>query len=684
MSENRLEGMRERMSRSAPSRVYGNNGFGAVSSNGYAEIPTLTFRSKQPPSFTSEGAANPFTAGPVFEVAFRIGALPLKVFSFGEGGVKSPEPAHPAYKLLRRPNPDLTRSLMIASTVQDMIAGFQQRSFWLKERLSPDEAPFELWPLDSQIVTVNRGDRTLIKDYTISPVGVAPYTVKPSEIVDFRLLTSINDKAGTTSPLVALMKLARMGSSAIDALDDLFNYALFGSDWIDMGGATLSKPALQRLQEQIRLARQDKYAVPILEDGAELKGKPAPTDDVIGNALAVAEQIVRRQLGLDSDDDTRFLSRVVQPICDAMEQELERSLMPDFDGDVFPEFGFRDQLKGDPKAQADLANTRILSGVWNIDEARAEDNKPPLPDGDGQHHYLPLNVDPVDAQRTGRPNDTSGGLGGDQGKGTIPTVPGQQRSKQMRTRADRWSAKREKTLKRHVTALSRRMAGLLNAETKDLKDLLTHPSERAAQITVGLPAPEELSAIARKRDQEMRDLLDGFMAQTGSEGWIAAADLVSAQNTEVSQLAVQVLATRANIAAGRFTLDRVDSLDTLLQDARETGATSRELASSISDLYGSLKTHLADGIARTELAFSYEQSSLLAWSDAGISEFDFIFGGGPCSTGVCEEAAAGSPYRLGEEVGDVGASFDGADAAPLHPSCTCFTIPFVPEGAVTE
>jgi hypothetical protein len=88
-----------------------------------------------------------------------------------------------------------------------------------------------------------------------------------------------------------------------------------------------------------------------------------------------------------------------------------------------------------------------------------------------------------------------------------------------------------------------------------------------------------------------------------------------------------------------------------------------------------LKAHLVDGVARTEMAFAHEEAAKAAWRQAGVRELDFVFGGGPCTTHVCEDAALNGPYAVGQGIGDVGASFTGASTPPLHPSCTCFMVP---------
>ena len=40
----------------------------------------------------------------------------------------------------------------------------------------------------------------------------------------------------------------------------------------------------------------------------------------------------------------------------------------------------------------------LLTGVYSIDEVRALEGLPPLPDGLGQTHYVPLNMAPVGAE----------------------------------------------------------------------------------------------------------------------------------------------------------------------------------------------------------------------------------------------------------------------------------------------
>lgn len=81
----------------------------------------------------------------------------------------------------------------------------------------------------------------------------------------------------------------------------------------------------------------------------------------------------------------RFLNFSLLPrLC-----RIERALMtdPDLFGDdaeLYPEFELDGFVRADAKTRAEVRHMQIQDGTLLVDEARAEDGRPPLPDGQGQ------------------------------------------------------------------------------------------------------------------------------------------------------------------------------------------------------------------------------------------------------------------------------------------------------------
>lgn len=661
----------------APSRSASVDLYSAA--DGYATVvQTLGPGAKRSSAQATDLANNPLVFGPIWKIALRIGALPIKVYEITDEGVRQENNGHPAYQLLRRPNPVLTRNLLVAHLVVDLLA--EGRGAWLKVREGGDpEGPVrELWPIHATTLNIRTDPRTLIGGFTVIANG-KEVDLRVEDVCYFRLLPEHNQLAQGVSPFSALARIAALGSSAIDAGTEMFDNALLGRVWVKLK-RELSTRAFNRLQRQMRGIVNDKYAIPMLEEDAELQSISGPSDEVVMNALSASSKIIRETLGLpDDDSSTSFYKNAIQPVADAIEQELERSLMPEFDTPGFPEFAFRDELRGDPLQRAQLHQTRILSAQETPDEARRDENRAPLPGGAGTQAFVPLNLIPIaEAEAAGEtpPKDSGGGLGGDEGKGTLAST--RRTSMAMRARAS-YSAQRKREIERQAKAAANRLRGVLNKEAKAVKALLTDASRSARGVTQEFPAIEEILSTIRRVEPDVADVIARYMNQTGDNSAPQAAETIGVDEVEstVADRLQEVFAYRSRAVARRFTDVRGDRISRLIEDAVRDGTSSRDLAGQISEAYQHLSTNYVDGIARTEVAFAHEQAALMTWHESGVREIEVVFGGGPCSTGVCETNASESPFRLGDIMENVGVSFDGADAPPFHPGCTCFAVPHV-------
>lgn len=110
----------------------------------------------------------------------------------------------------------------------------------------------------------------------------------------------------------------------------------------------------------------------------------------------------------------------------------------------------------------------------------------------------------------------------------------------------------------------------------------------------------------------------------------------------------------------------------------------REAQEKIRDLYNVAYIR-AEGVARTELAWAYEEAALQTFRAMGVEAYMWDFGGGPCTTGLCYElhgmVALAENIDAGVGFGEFPAEAEGGDFTgymrqpPVHPSCTCCLIP---------
>lgn len=653
-------------------------------------IPTLTFssqRQRNPKSGDQAITENPLLFAPVYRLAIRLGGLPIKVFGI-DAGEKKELPEHPAYTLLRRPNPITPRNLMVAGTVLSMFR--YGRMGWLKERDNAGNI-VALWPIPGAVLRPKRDPKRLISQFEIVVPGEPPEPLDVSEVCYFRLLPNFDDWADGTSPVATLGETSEFGGEAIKAMIDLFVEGFLERLYMDLHGKELSDERKNALADQVKAARRTPRGVPMMEDGATLEpmGTP-PSNDIMTTAVESSQKIMLDTFALPPLDDRQqrlYYSEAVQPLADAIEQELERSLMPEFEGAAFPEFQFREILKGTPAERITAHRDAILSAQETPNEARRDENKPPLEGGDDL--FVPLNVWPVTsaAASSGNPPaaGSKGGLGGSEGKGVMPNTPQPRAASLRAAHLASWKEHRTHIVASQAEGFTRRIRGLLSQEQKSLNAAIrahvrTGVGARAKEDINVPPLERLLQSLDPAVDAELIRFLRQFMDQTSEQAFRAAADFVAgAEVGEIPDSLLELLDRRAHAVTSRFGLLRTEKLKDLFSAAIDNGWTAAQLSEAVNKLYGeTLKVHLADGIGRTEMGFAYEEAAKAFWRTAGIRQVDFIFGGGPCTTGVCIDAAAGSPYDLGTEIGDVGFSFEGATSPPLHPSCDCLMVPHIP------
>jgi hypothetical protein len=668
--------------------------FGVYTGFGRSLLPRLDQRGRRPKPIITGLRENPVTFGPLYRVSIRMGALPIKTYSLDpETRRRTENLEHPGYELLRSPNPVHSRPLLVAGTVLSMLT----RSFgavWLKVRPGPGRPPDELWPMPPNVIAIDTDGRSAVRGFVVKGLDGKDRPIPLSEFCWFRLLPDVDSWAEGIAPLEPLSGVAEMGAEAIGATTDFYTEGIFGRQWFE-ADEVLSDEAVERLTAQWDASKSRRWRKPIVEPPLKLNQSDPIDPAAVASGIETATAIVKQVLGTDTDDRQVYYAEVIQPLAEFIEQELERSLFSEWPQDkAFPEFGFRDILRGDPKERAEAWARQILTAQATPREARLDWNREPV-EGD-DHLLVPLNLEllrriAVAPNAEPRAKDSGDGLGGDEGKGTLALTPPQTPNGQRRAAGSiirAWGTTRSRVIRGQSNALRNRVRGVLKTEHRDLAREFAPPSRSAVRPLragdAGLPPIGELQRRIRQSDPEVERLLAAFMDQTSEEAWTAAGALLDADVGEVHSRIGEVVSSRARVVAERFGQVREDQLTSLFREAMEEGLRVRDLGARVAELYDSLAVNFVDGIARTEVAFAHEQAALLSWAQAGIDQMEFVFGGGPCTTGVCEEAAKAESYRLGEPTGDVGASFEDADAPPLHPGCTCFAVPFVPAELAAE
>lgn len=96
------------------------------------------------------------------------------------------------------------------------------------------------------------------------------------------------------------------------------------------------------------------------------------------------------------------------------EQRLTKSLIRDGDDSIFIEFMVDGLLRGDVVARSRALAIQFGNGAVNQDEWRAMENRNPIPDGEGQKFYRPMNLAEVGAEPVEPTDEIPGGVPGRQ------------------------------------------------------------------------------------------------------------------------------------------------------------------------------------------------------------------------------------------------------------------------------
>ena len=656
-------------------------------------VPRLDVATPDGQSVPQFAGTHPAIVGPLWSMGMKTGALPIKVFRFTEEAKDGPRereeaPNHPAYQLLRRPNPDLTRNLMISGTVVSMFV--YKRCGWLKVRKRPlgpavpDNPVEELWPIPGSVLFPMRTSKRLIAGYEIRIAGEDPISIPPENVIDFRLMPDYLSWADGFTPLSSLAKAVSWSDEAANSMNRLFRTALLSRLWIDLHGQELEDDRREQLRAEVEVAQARPGGVPILESGATLESlSDGPDDKLLYSAFEAAEEAVSYVLGLpkESSDLAFFYGEVIRPITDAMEQEMERSLFTEWPDDVaFPEFQGFEVIEGSPADRAKLGQIQILSAQRTPNEVRRKDNQPPLEGGDVL--LAPLNVVVLEQMvKMGNAVPpkaaTSGGFGGREGRqaggggtsGKAPQLkaaiaqadPAKLRAGISQGRSN-WMSARDRMVSGQSTAIERRLRGILRTEATAIRELVVPGGNtpRANEPMVSLD-DDAVNSILDDSDSEIAELLQSAMLRTSSDAYDLADFLMSDPIDNADRqpalppdsLGV-TMKNRVAEMTGKYREARADALQKTIRSSETKAA----FVSTLRTVWNGQSDHLVNVIAENETKWSFERGAASAWTQFG--DVAVVSDPGECET--CQRASAGTfgPNEV---------------PTPLHPGCRCAIVP---------
>ena len=341
-----------------------------------------------------------------------VAQLPLKVYLRQEENERERDRTSAAAKLLYKPNADQTAYEMWEAVMTELLL-MGVATLWLLP--DPDsESGYQLrlipkeWIMDTERHTNYAPDKLRIT------AGTGSYLDIPkTEFVQFRMYSPGNP-GGYQSPISALEQTLSEQMQA-----DKFRTQI----WRSSGrfNAYLTRPAnVQQWDDQTRKRFIDAFReawgaggsnagkMPLLEDGMEIKpyqfnaqqAQYAETKQLSREDVAAAYHVnpsliwhTNTQTYASSKDNARALySECLGPILQMLQQRINTFLLPMVGADprTYVEFDLKEKLKGSFEERASIIQASV-GGPWMTrNEARADNNMPPIDGGD--ELIVPLNV----------------------------------------------------------------------------------------------------------------------------------------------------------------------------------------------------------------------------------------------------------------------------------------------------
>jgi HK97 family phage portal protein len=452
-------------------------------------------------------------------IAEAVASVPLIVYRRLPGGGKERAEKHPLWRLLHdQPNPEAT-SIVFREALQAHVLTWGNGY----AEIERDGAgrPVALWPVEPDRVSPARDENWKLVYRVQNPTG--PQSVlRPDAILHVPGLGF----DGVTGYSVA--RLARESIGLGLATER------YGSTWFGSGarpGGVIRHPA--KLSEGAKKNIRDSFGAlhggldrshttAVLEEGMDFKTLSVPPEDsqFLGTREFQREEIAlwfnlppmklwssktatyasSEQFAVD------FVVHTLRPWWVRWEQEFRRKLLLPSERDrIVPEHLADGLLRGDTESRTKALTMQFLNGALNLDEWRAAENRNPLPDGLGQVHFVPVNIQPVE-KHTEEPEPPPSPPAGPapspsgNGNGAAPAVQLPRRSRLQAVGREVWRDAVARII--HHEALEARKAARWPSEFLAWLDRFYPRLERRFCVTA-LPAARLRAALTGVRATEL-------------------------------------------------------------------------------------------------------------------------------------------------------------------------------------
>lgn len=589
---------------------------------------------------------------------------------------------------------------------------------------------------ESYILKLDQNGKPLLKT-NVLPSALLPL---PSHLVEFKVGQNWTDsivKMGETEyPISAVLRdstpdpeniykgvsVVRKASLTVDTDYEMkkWNNRLFHNG--ARPGVVLKSPVKLKDDSRERLKQQfdDGYAGSensfkrlLLEEGMSIEpfmlntqdldflASKAFTRDEILAMFKVSKSIVGvvEDVNRASAETAEYIyaKRIIKPrleqFVDFMNRRLIAPLYPDL------ELGFDDPVPED----VDRKLTTATAGVnkWlTIDEVRAEYGYEPLPNGQGDVIYMPVNNLPLSELATAEatpPTETP--------PETPPEAPQADETdetkelpKELEKRDTLGELKAQKYTQlslRYEKLILRSAKKMFNEQKADVKQWLTENADKDKSYDhIDLKKKDWASDMvdwAKYGDQFKKDMVKIFEVIVEEVGEQAFRDLVDTGSfdpkTEEIQKWVNGEATLVASGVNKETEKQIRA--TLAQGIRE-GEGTIELQARVIEVFGTASSQRAYAIAQTESAIAQNSADVSAWTQSGLVEGKEWFTAGDDATcKFCKEmdkeyrALNDNFFEKGDrqQVDDKTLKLDyrAIGEPPLHTHCRCVLLPVLKE-----
>jgi HK97 family phage portal protein len=329
-------------------------------------------------------------------LAETIGSLPLCVYQGEDANKRKQESSWQSDLLYKQPNPDQSPFDFfsdIASSIETCGNAFVRK---LKVR----GKVVALYVLDPSTVVVKRSDGNQ-KTFEIG-VGSAKETLTAAQVLHIRGYTLYGGDVGL-SP-IAQHRQALGAALAGQA----FQGSFYANDATPSSYIAVPGPINEQQGKNMIASWNARHQGPmnkgnmaILFNGAELKSGGMPLVDAqwietqtrsdelaarifLGPAASLLSGPAAGSAVKTEEETMRFLNFALRPRLARIEGSLKADLDLFAGTNLYPEFHIDDLLRADAATRAEVQHKQVQSGVLLIDEARADEGRPPLPNGAGQ------------------------------------------------------------------------------------------------------------------------------------------------------------------------------------------------------------------------------------------------------------------------------------------------------------